>query len=160
MTFLSASCPLGLTLFTSLCHSSPVARDRAVSHTWTRRCARHSGVVRRTEPGISKSRFASSRRPGMTASRRQGLHFPVAIRLALQADARQFRHDDVAGLHADAVGEAAIGLEQIRIALIAAKAEAGGDVERHLVTAMRDAAARRPAMRVQDFERALVFAEP
>ena len=72
----------------------------------------------------------------------------------------KIRHGDVAVLDAHAVGETAIGLEQIGIALIAAEAEAGGDVERHLVAAMRDAAARRPAMGLQHRQRALIFAEP
>src|SRR5689334_20033594 len=113
-----------------------------------------------------EARWIASRSLAMTktaaataSSRRKRLHFRVEIRLALEADARQLRHDDVAVVHADAVGEAAIGLEQVRIAFIAAEAETGRDVERHLVAAMRDAAARRPAMRMQDFERALIFAE-
>ena len=55
----------------------------------------------------------------------------------------------VPALHPHAVGEAAIGLEQVRIALIAAQPEPGGDVERHLVAAMRDAAPRRPSRVVQ-----------
>src|SRR5690348_11919265 len=69
-------------------------------------------------------------------SRRQRLHLRVEIRLPFKSDAGQVRHGDVAVLDADAVGETAIGLEQIRIALIAAKAETGRDVERHLVAAM------------------------
>src|SRR3982750_4917230 len=72
---------------------------------------------------------------------RQRLHFLVEIRFPLEADARQVGHGDVAVLDADAVGEAAIGLEQIGVALVAAEAKAGCDVERHLVAAVGDAAA-------------------
>ena len=78
---------------------------------------------------------------------------------ALEADARQLGHDDVPVLDAHAVREAAIGLEQVGIALVAAEAEAGRDVERHLVSAMRDAAARRPAELLEHIERAQVFDE-
>ena len=49
---------------------------------------------------------------------------------------------DVAGFDADRVGEAAVGLEEVGVALVAAEAEAGGDVERHLVAAVGDAAGR------------------
>ena len=52
------------------------------------------------------------------------------VALALEADAWQVRHHDVAILDTNAVGEAAIGLEQVRIALVAAEAEAGGNVAR------------------------------
>ncbi len=55
------------------------------------------------------------------------------------------------------VGEAAIGLEEIGVAFIAAQAEAGGDVERHLVAAMGDQARGRPAGLVDDIERAQIF---
>src|SRR5690348_13359444 len=72
-------------------------------------------------------------------SRRQRLHLRVEIRLPFKADAGQIRHGDLAILDADAIGKAAIGLEQIRIALIAAEAEAGCNIQRHLVAAMGDA---------------------
>ena len=65
----------------------------------------------------------------------------VEVGLALEADAGQVRHRDVAVLDPHAVGKAAVGLEQIRIALVAAEPEAGRDVERHLVAAVRNAAA-------------------
>ena len=52
---------------------------------------------------------------------------------------------DVPVLDTHAVREAAVGLEQVRVALVAAEPEAGRDVERHLVPAVRDAARRRPA---------------
>ena len=66
-------------------------------------------------------------------------------------------HDDVPVLDLHAVREAAIGLEQVRIALVAAEAEAGRDVERHLVAAMRDAAGGRPAELRQHVEGAQVL---
>src|SRR5882757_1875231 len=46
---------------------------------------------------------------------RERLHFLVEIRLALEPDAGEVRHGDVAVLDADAVGEAAVGLEQVGI---------------------------------------------
>src|SRR6516164_6956758 len=73
------------------------------------------------------------------ASGRERLHLLIEIRFAFKPDAGQIRHDDVAILDTDAVGETAIGLEQVGIALIAAETEAGRDVERHLMAAMRDA---------------------
>src|ERR1700730_15157851 len=122
-------------------------------------------MVRRTRPGISRFRVRAYARPGMTfsiavTSRRQRLHLHVKIGFSLKADARQIRHGDVTVLDADAVGETAIGLEQIGIALIAAEAETGRDVQRHLMAAMGNASARRPAQGLQNAKRALIFAEP
>ena len=54
-------------------------------------------------------------------------------------------------------GKPPIGLEQVGIALVAAEAEAGRDVERHLVAAVRDAARRRPAVLLEHVERAQIF---
>src|SRR5438552_6634691 len=94
------------------------------------------------------------------ALRRQRLHLGIEIGFALKADARQIRHRDDAVLDANAVGETAIGLEQVGIALIAAETKTGRDVERHLMPAMRDAARGRPAMGLQHRQCALIFAEP
>ena len=57
----------------------------------------------------------------------------------------------MAVLHPHAVGKSAIGLEQVRIALIAAQPEPGGDVQRHLVAAMRDAALAATSLPSQHF---------
>src|ERR1700738_543794 len=73
---------------------------------------------------------------------RQFAHDLDEVRLALKADAGQIRHHDVAVQNPHAVRKAARGRERVRIASIAAKTEARRDVERHLVAAMRDAAAR------------------
>src|ERR1022692_3278927 len=96
---------------------------------------------------------------GAITSRRQRLHLRIEIGFALKTDTRQIRHGDVAVLDPDAVREAAIGLEQVWIALIAAEAEAGRDIQRHLMAAMRNAAARRPALGFEHLERALIFAQ-
>ena len=58
------------------------------------------------------------------------------------------------------VRETAIGLEQVRVAFIAAEAEARRDIERHLMPAMRDAARARPARDVEGGQGALVLAQP
>jgi hypothetical protein len=50
---------------------------------------------------------------------------------------RQVRQRYVSVFHARAIRETAIGLEHVRIAFIAAEPLAGGDVERHLMAAMR-----------------------
>ena len=71
----------------------------------------------------------------------------------------QFRHGDVAVLHADAVRETAERLEEVGVALVAAKAQAGGDVQRHLVAAVRNAAARRPSGGADDLEGAQILAQ-
>src|ERR1700682_3599881 len=110
-------------------------------------------MVRRTRPGISRFRVRAYARPGMTfsiavTSRRQRLHLHVKIGLSLEPDARHIRHGDGAVFDANAIRETAIGLEQIGIALIAAEAETGRDVQRHLMPAMRHAPAPRPALRV------------
>ena len=57
------------------------------------------------------------------------------------------------------IGEAAIRLEKVGVAFVAAEAEAGGDVEGHLVAAMGDAAGGRPAGDAERVERAEVFAK-
>src|SRR5947207_11935658 len=75
----------------------------------------------------------------------------------LEADARRFVHPDAAVLHLDAVGEAAEGLEEIGVRFVAAEGEAGGDVEGHLVAAVRDAAAGGPAGAADGVEDAEVF---
>jgi hypothetical protein len=48
-------------------------------------------------------------------------HHLDQVRLALEPDTGQIRHDDVAVFDPNAVGEAAVGLEQVRIAFIAAQ---------------------------------------
>src|ERR1700730_889743 len=80
--------------------------------------------------------------PGMMALlRRQRVHLRIEIRFSLKADARQLRHGDVTVLDANTVGKAAIGLEKVGIALVAPEPEAGRDIERHLMSAMRNASA-------------------
>src|SRR6266849_312647 len=81
------------------------------------------------------------------------------IGLSFKTDARQIRHGDVTVLDAHAIRKTAIGLEQVGIAFIAAEAEPRCDIERHLMAAMRNTAARRPAQGLQDAERALIFAK-
>jgi hypothetical protein len=48
------------------------------------------------------------------------------------------RYDAIADLRA--VGEAAVGLEDVGVVLVAAQPQAGGNVERHLVATVRYAA--------------------
>src|SRR3569623_394010 len=84
-------------------------------------------------------------------------HHLVEIGFALKPDAGQRRQGDVAVLHPYAVGEATKGLKQVGIGFIAAQAESGCDVERHLMSAMRNTTRRRPAIRLQHLERAEKF---
>src|SRR3982074_3620201 len=121
-------------------------------------------MVRRTRPGISRFRVRAYARPGMTfsiavTSRRQRPHLRIKIGFSLEPDARQIRHGDMTVLDANAIGKTAIGLEQIGIALIAAEAETGRDVQRHLMTALRNAAPPRPAAGLQHAKRALRCAQ-
>src|SRR6516165_2088015 len=67
-------------------------------------------------------------------------HLGVKIAFTLEADTWKVRHGDMAIDHIHAVREAAIGLEQIRIALVAAEPQASRDVERHLMTTVGYAA--------------------
>src|SRR6185437_1762122 len=86
-------------------------------------------------------------------------HRLVKCTRAFEADAGQLRHHDVPVLDAHVVREAAEWLKQVRIVLVAAEPEAGCDRERHLMSAVRNAARARPAGRLDGLERALVFAQ-
>src|SRR6476660_8085879 len=88
----------------------------------------------------------------------QRFHLGIEIGLSLEPDARQVRHGDVTVLDTNAVREAAIRLEQIGIALIAAEPKAGGNIQGHLMSAMRNASARRPAAGLQHAKGALILA--
>ena len=57
----------------------------------------------------------------------------------------------------DAIAETAKGLEDLRIRLVAIQTQARGDMQSELMTAMRDAAARRPAIFRQHVQAAQVF---
>src|SRR3954454_19552374 len=83
----------------------------------------------------------TTRRVKFIGSARKSAHLFDQIRLALKADTRQLGHSDIAVLDPHAIGKTAIGLEEIGIRLVAPEPEASGNVERHLMTAMRDAAA-------------------
>src|SRR5438477_2018426 len=96
----------------------------------------------------------------MTALLRQLPHHFDQIRLAFESDAGKLRHRDETVLYAETVGKSAVRLKQVRIALVAAEAEARGDIERHLLPAMRDAAARRPAALPEHIEGAQVLDQP
>src|SRR5262245_31441617 len=90
---------------------------------------------------------------GMTASYLFRKRFALGIErgFAFEAQARKFGQRDVAVLHFDAIGKTAEGLEQARIILVAAEAQARRDVGRHLMAAMRDATRGRPAADIQHF---------
>ena len=75
------------------------------------------------------------------ASRRQRLHMRIKVGLAFKANARQIRQGHMAVYHLDAVRETAKGLKQVGVGLIAAQSQACSDVQRHLVAAVRNAAA-------------------
>src|SRR6478672_6069448 len=100
----------------------------------------------------------STLRVALPSSRGQLFHLSIEIRFSLEPDARQVRHGDVTVLDTNAVGETAIRLEQIGIALIAAEPEAGGNIQGHLMSAMRSASARRPAAGLQHTKGALILA--
>lgn len=55
-------------------------------------------------------------------------HHRDQVGFAFEPDARKLWHDDMAVFDFHAVGEPAIGLEQVWVALIAAEAEPGRDV--------------------------------
>src|SRR5215468_1124773 len=81
-----------------------------------------------------RTTVAPERRP----SRSERRHLAREIAFSFEPDARQLRQRDIAVAWRHAIRKAAVGLEQVRIALVAAEAKAGGDHERHLVAAMRD----------------------
>ena len=94
---------------------------------------------------------------GDGASGRQGLHLAVKVGLALEPDAGKIRQGDEAVLDLHPIREAAERLEQVGVALVATQAQAGGDVQRHLVAAVRDAAAGRPAVFLEHVQGAQVL---
>src|SRR5579864_1133670 len=77
--------------------------------------------------------------------------------LGLEADSGNFRQRDVAVLHGNIVGESAEGLKDSGIRFVAAESQARGDVQGHLVAAVRNAALRRPAVLFEHFENAQIF---
>src|SRR5271165_756270 len=77
---------------------------------------------------------------------RQRFHLAVEVGLALKADAGQIRQCHVAVDNFDPVGEATERLKQVGIGLVAPKPKARGDVQRHLVATVRNAAAWGPTM--------------
>src|SRR3954451_16502339 len=79
--------------------------------------------------------------PPSTALLGEFPHLLDQVRLAFKTDPRNVGHDDMAVLHPHPVWEAAIRLEEVRIAFIAAEPKACRDVQRHLMAAMRDAPA-------------------
>src|SRR3954454_19991422 len=90
---------------------------------------------------------------------RQRAHFLDQVRLPLETDAGQVGQRHVAVLDLDAVGEAAVGLEEVRGGLVAPAPERGRDVERHLLPAMRDAGPGGPAVFLEHVARAKVLAQ-
>src|SRR5690242_8880634 len=98
---------------------------------------------------VIRARAAGQCRPTAALtiqSLRQSLHLHVKIGLTFEPYAGQFGHRDEALLHPHAIRESAVRLEKVRIALVATQAKSGGNVERHLVSAMRDATRRRPSV--------------
>ena len=89
----------------------------------------------------------------------QGAEHLEELGLALEADAGQVLRGDAGVADDGVVGESARGLELAGVGLVAAQVEAGGDVEGELVAAVRDAAARGPAVLVQDVEDPSVLGE-
>src|SRR6476659_11081037 len=108
---------------------------------------------------IALAAMPNLRRVNFIRLARQTAHLFDQIRFAFKTDARQIRHRDIAVLDLHAIGNTAIVLEQVGIGFVAAEAETGGDVERHLVAALRAAALRRPAVALQHVERPQIFDE-
>src|SRR6478672_9023599 len=98
---------------------------------------------------IALAAMPNRRRVNFIRLARQTAHLFDQIRFAFKADARQIRHGDIAVLDPNAIGKTAIGLEEVGIRFVAAQAEPGSNIERHLMAAMRDAALRRPAVALQ-----------
>src|SRR5579872_4110516 len=61
-------------------------------------------------------------------------------------DARRLRQRDVTVFNGRVVRESAKGLKYSRVGFISTKSQSGGDMQRQLVAAMRNAAGRRPAI--------------
>ena len=88
---------------------------------------------------------------------REGLQDAVQLVVGFKPDAGNSWQLNVTVFNRDTVRESAERLEDARVGLIAAQAETSRDVERHLVTAMRDTARGRPAVTLQHFQNAQVF---
>src|SRR6266481_2217117 len=63
-------------------------------------------------------------------------------------------------LDGDTVGESTEWLEHVGIGFVATEAKPCGNMERHLVSAVRDAGSWRPAMILQHFQDAEIFDKP
>src|SRR6516165_6319217 len=110
---------------------------------------------------ISSSRYSCQRSMyGRSSSRSERLHFLVEVRLALEPNARQVGHRDMALLDFHPIRKSAKRLKQVRVGLVAAEAEARCDIERHLMAPVRNAARRRPTVLAQHLQRAEIFDEP
>src|ERR1017187_547766 len=129
-----------------------------------RQCQAESRQV----PGPRAGQAMSGREVWSSASRyfqpssllRQLSHNSDQFGLALKPDARNLWHGNVAVFHLHAIRKSAEGLKEIGIILIAAKSKACGNIQRHLMPAVRDATARRPAGSLHNFQRPQVLAKP
>lgn len=88
---------------------------------------------------------------------RKSLHDAVQLVLCFETDTGEIRQSDVTIVDSEAVRESAKRLKNTWVGFIAAEAETGRDVERHLVAAMWNAAGGRPARIPQHFEDAQIF---
>ncbi len=106
------------------------ARAAVASSCSTPRLRIRWGIASIIARACWRCRFASiacsidDERPGSGSKRR---HLAREITLAFEADAGQVGQRDVAVARRDAVRESAVGLEQVRIALVATEAEASRD---------------------------------
>src|SRR3954451_13713810 len=87
----------------------------------------------------------------------QRFHLRVEIGFPFKPYSRQIRHGDVAALDPHAVGKSPIGLEKVRVRLVSAEAQAGSDIQRHLMSAMWNTAACRPALTAEHVENAQIL---
>src|SRR6478752_6212368 len=106
-----------------------------------------------------RARRPASRR-GTEESRRSVVQFAqhlVEGALGFEADAGYLGEPDLAVGDDGVIGEPAGGLELARVGLVAAELERCGDVQRELMSAVGDAAARGPAVFAQHLLDAKVF---
>ncbi len=87
----------------------------------------------------------------------QGAREFVELGLFFKADSGGVGYPDVAIFDGEFVGETAEGLKYAGIGFISAEVKSGGDIERHLVAAVGNDAARRPAVSFKNVEGTQVF---
>ena len=110
-------------------------------------------------PTPASSSKASTPQPERIEPLGQLAQESVELRFRFKADAGYVWQADITASNRNAVRKAAERLEDVRVGFVAAQMQAGRDVERHLMTAVRNHAPRSPAELFRLLEHPHIFDE-